>query len=112
MAIDALEPHPLVRLLGKPTADFTAADLVRAAEQLELSQVNLRYVGGDGRLKTLAFPVNSREHIREVLTRGERVDGSSVFPGTDTEASDVYIVPRHRTAFLSPFGERTSLDVL
>ena len=25
-------------------------DLVRAAEQLELSQVNLRYVGGDGRL--------------------------------------------------------------
>ena len=31
---------------------------------------------------------------------------------TDTEASDVYIVPRHRTAFLNPFGERTSLDVL
>lgn len=112
MAIDALEPHPLVRLLGKPTADFTAADLVRAAEQLELSQVNLRYVGGDGRLKTLAFPINSREHLHEVLTRGERVDGSSVFPGTDTEASDVYIVPRHRTAFLNPFGERTSLDAL
>ena len=38
--------------------------------------------------------------------RGERVDGSSVFAGTDTEASDVYIVPRHRTAFLNPFGER------
>lgn len=112
MAIDALEPHPLVRLLGTPTADFTAADLVRAAEQLELSQVNLRYVGGDGRLKTLAFPINSREHLHEVLTRGERVDGSSVFPGTDTDASDVYIVPRHRTAFLNPFGERTSLDVL
>lgn len=112
MAIDALEPHPLVRLLGKPSAEFTAADLVRAVEQLELSQVNLRYVGGDGRLKTLAFPINSRDHLHEVLTRGERVDGSSVFPGTDTEASDVYIVPRHRTAFLNPFGERTSLDVL
>ncbi|MCY1659201.1 glutamine synthetase family protein [Dietzia sp. SL131] len=112
MAIDALEPHPLVRLLGKPSADFTAADLVRATEELELSQVNLRYVGGDGRLKTLAFPINSREHLHEVLTRGERVDGSSVFPGTDTDASDVYIVPRHRTAFLNPFGERCSLDVL
>ncbi|MBP0661684.1 glutamine synthetase beta-grasp domain-containing protein, partial [Mycobacterium tuberculosis] len=74
--------------------------------------VNLRYVGGDGRLKTLAFPINSRQHLHEVLTRGERVDGSSVFPGTDTDASDVYIVPRHRTAFLNPFGERTSLDVL
>ncbi|AWH91215.1 glutamine synthetase beta-grasp domain-containing protein [Dietzia lutea] len=112
MAIDAFEPHPLVRLLGKPTDDFTAGDLVRAVEELGLSQVNLRYVGGDGRLKTVAFPINSREHLAEVLTRGERVDGSSVFPGTDTDASDVYIVPRHRTAFLNPFGERCSLDVL
>lgn len=112
MAIDALEPHPLVRLLGKPSADFTAGDLARAVEQLELHQVNLRYVGGDGRLKAVAFPINSREHLLEVLTRGERVDGSSVFAGTDTESSDVYIVPRHRTAFLNPFGERRSLDVL
>ncbi|MDV8002194.1 glutamine synthetase family protein [Rhodococcus sp. IEGM 1408] len=112
MAIDAFEPHPIVRLLGKPSAEFTAGDLVRAVEELELRQVNLRYVGGDGRLKTLAFPINSREHLAEVLTRGERVDGSSVFAGTDTEASDVYIVPRHRTAFLNPFGERRSLDVL
>ena len=50
MAIDALEPHPLVRLIGKPSADFTAGDLARAVEQLELHQVNLRYVGGEGRL--------------------------------------------------------------
>jgi glutamine synthetase len=112
MSTDAFEPHPLVRLLGKPAADFTVSDLVRAMEELELRQVNLRYVGGDGRLKTLAFVVNSREHLVEILTRGERVDGSSVFEGTDTEASDVYVVPRHRTAFLNPFGERTSLDVL
>ncbi|WAP50677.1 glutamine synthetase family protein [Arthrobacter sp. ATA002] len=112
MAIDAFEPHPIVRLLGKPSADFTAGDLVRAVEQLGLGQVNLRYVGGDGRLKTLAFPINSREHLLQVLTRGERVDGSSVFAGTDTDSSDVYIVPRHRTAFLNPFGERCSLDVL
>lgn len=112
MAIDAFEPHPLVRLLGKPAADFTAGDLVRAVEELELRQVNLRYVGGDGRLKTVAFPINSRGHLHEVLTRGERVDGSSVFAGMDTESSDVYIVPRHRTAFINPFGERDSLDVL
>jgi len=112
MPIDAFEPHPIVRLLGKPSADFTGSDLVRAIEQLELRQVNLRYVGGDGRLKTLAFPINSRDHIIEVLTRGERVDGSSVFASTDTDASDVYVVPRHRTAFLNPFGERPSLDVL
>ncbi|MBE0011103.1 glutamine synthetase beta-grasp domain-containing protein [Arthrobacter sp. AET 35A] len=112
MTGDALEPHPIVRLLDKPSADFTAGDLVQAIEQLGLRQVNLRYVGGDGRLKTVAFPINSREHLIEVLTRGERVDGSSVFAGTDPDASDVYIVPRHRTAFLNPFGERPSLDVL
>lgn len=112
MPNDVFEPHPLVRLLEKPAADFTCSDLVRAVEQLELRQVNLRYVGGDGRLKTLAFPVDSREHLVDVLTKGERVDGSSIFPGTDSQASDVYIVPRHRTAFLNPFGERPSLDVL
>jgi glutamine synthetase len=112
MPVDVFEPHPIVRLLEKPAADFTGSDLVRAAEQLELRQVNLRYVGGDGRLKTLAFPVDSREHLMQVLMQGERVDGSSVFPGTDTQASDVYIVPRHRTAFVNTFGERPSLDVL
>ena len=109
---DVFEPHPIVRLLEKPAADFTCSDLVRAVEQLELRQVNLRYVGGDGRLKTVAFPINSREHLIEVLMRGERVDGSSIFPGTETNASDVYIVPRHHTAFLNPFGERLSLDLL
>ncbi|MDP9430297.1 MAG: glutamine synthetase, partial [Actinomycetota bacterium] len=62
MPIDAFEPHPIVRLLGKPSVDFTGGDLVRAIEQLGLRQVNLRYVGGDGRLKTLAFPINSRDH--------------------------------------------------
>jgi glutamine synthetase len=112
MASDVFEPHPLVRLLKKPAADFTCSDLVLAAEQMELRQVNLRYVGGDGRLKSIAFPIDSREHLTEVLSRGERVDGSSIFPGTDTEASDVYIVPRHRTAFVNPFGARPSLDVL
>lgn len=112
MAIDAFEPHPLVRLLGMPAVEFTAADLVRAAEQLELRQVNLRYVGGDGRLKTLAFGITSRAHLTEVLVRGERVDGSSVFAGTDADASDVYVVPRYRTAFVNPFGERPSLDLL
>lgn len=112
MPVDALEPHPVVRALGKPAADFTAGDLVRAVEDLGLRQVNLRYVGGDGRLKTLAFPVDSRDQVAEVLVRGERVDGSSIFSGTDTGTSDVYVVPRYRTAFVNPFGERPSLDVL
>jgi hypothetical protein len=52
--IDAFEPHPIVRVLGKPFADFTGGDLLRAMEELGLRPVNLRHVGGDGRLKTLA----------------------------------------------------------
>lgn len=112
MSTDVLEPHPIVRLLDKPQHDFTATDLVEAAIGLQLRQMNLRYVGGDGRLKTIAFAVRSRAHLLEVLTRGERVDGSSIFAGADTDASDVYVVPRHRTAFVNPFGERPSLDVL
>ncbi|GAA5142395.1 glutamine synthetase family protein [Nocardioides marinquilinus] len=112
MPHDALEPHPLVRLLEKPRAEFTCSDLVEAVERLGLRQVDLRYVGGDGRLKSIAFVPNSRRHLVEILTRGERVDGSSIFSDTDTEASDVYLVPRHRTAFVNPFGERPSLDVL
>ena len=34
MDIDALEPHPLIRLLGKPAADFTGSDLVRAVDRV------------------------------------------------------------------------------
>jgi glutamine synthetase len=112
MTSDVFTPHTLVRVLDKPAATFTCDDLVRAVEELELRQLNLRYVGGDGRLKTLAFPVNSRDHLVQVLTYGERVDGSSVFEGTGAATSDVYVVPRHRTAFVNPFGERPSLDVL
>lgn len=67
MASDSLEPHVLVRLLGRPAGAFTAGDLERAVDELGLRQVNLRYVGGDGRLKTVAFPINSRAHLREPL---------------------------------------------
>lgn len=112
MTDDVFTPHPIERLLDKPAADFTCDDLISTVEKLELRQVNLRYVGGDGRLKTVAFAIRSREHLAGVLSRGERVDGSSIFPGTGTDSSDVYIVPRWRTAFLNPFGERTSLDLL
>ncbi|MEP1125345.1 MAG: glutamine synthetase family protein [Ilumatobacter sp.] len=112
MISESFVAHPIVRVLDKPSASFTADDLANAVEELGLTQVNLRYVGGDGRLKTLAFPINSRRHLLEVLTHGERVDGSSIFPAVQTSTSDVYIVPRHATAFVNPFGHRPSLDLL
>ena len=63
MTSTVFTPHPIGRLLGKPMSDVTSDDLVRAVEELELRQVNLRYVGGDGRLKTIAFAVDGREHL-------------------------------------------------
>lgn len=105
-------PHPIERVLGKARADLTWEDLVEAVERLGLEQVDLRYVGGDGRLKSIAFPIGSREQLVAVLVRGERVDGSSVFGGASTEDSDVYVVPRWSTAFVNPFGTRPSLDLL
>lgn len=112
MAIDTFVQHPLVRLLGKPAAEFTRADLVRACEQLEIRMLALRYVADDGRLKSLQFAIQSREHLEELLSRGERVDGSNVLSGADTASSDVYAVPRHATAFVNPFGVEPSLDLL
>ncbi|WP_300640413.1 glutamine synthetase beta-grasp domain-containing protein [Nocardioides sp.] len=105
-------PHPIERVLGKARSDLSWEDLVEAVERLGLEQVDLRYVGGDGRLKSIAFPIGSREQLVAVLVRGERVDGSSVFGGASTEDSDVYVVPRWSTAFVNPFGTRPSLDLL
>lgn len=109
---DVFEPHPLVRAIGKQREEFTRADLIRAVEELEIELVGLRYVADDGRLKSLTVPVQSRRHLDVLLTRGERVDGSNVFRSSGTDDSDVYIVPRHRTAFLNPFGLTPSLDLL
>ena len=107
-----LHPHPLVRHLGKPAAQFTREDLIRFVEERRISMVNFRYVAGDGRLKTLNFVISGREHLYDILTYGERVDGSSLFPFMETGNSDLYVVPRYRTAFLNPFTEEPALEIL
>lgn len=108
----ALNPSTLVALLGKPAEQFTRADIVRAVEDLGIRMLNLRYVAGDGRLKKLDFVINSRAHLETVLSMGERVDGSSLFSFVDAESSDLYVVPRYRTAFINPFAEEPTIDLL
>lgn len=108
----ALNPNPLVRALRKPPTEFTKADLLGYIADEGITMVNLRYLGGDGRLKMLNIPVQSYEQIDRVLTMGERVDGSSLFRFVDATSSDVYVVPRFRSAFLNPFGAVPSLDLL
>ncbi len=56
--------------------------------------LNLRYVGGDGRLKTLNFAIQSKAHLDCVLTLGER-DGSSPFSFVEATSSPTCnVVPR------------------
>lgn len=107
-----MNPNPLVRFLEKPSKDFTKNDIINYVEAHNIEMINFRYVGGDGRLKTLNFVINCREHLDEVLSTGERVDGSSLFKNVDAASSDLYVVPRYRTAFRNPFSEIPAVDIL
>ncbi len=108
----SFNPNPLVRYLQKPAEQFTREDLIKYIEGNHIQQINFRYVAGDGRLKTLNFIITGRDHLESILTFGERVDGSSLFPFMETGSSDLYVVPRYRTAFINPFQEEPSLEIL
>ena len=73
-------PNPLVSFLEKPMAEFTKADILKVIEEFQIEMINFRYMADDGRLHTLNFVIQSLAHADEVLTSGERVDGSSLFP--------------------------------
>ena len=108
----SLSPNPLVQALRKPPKEFTKADIIGYIEDNRIPMLNLRYVGGDGRLKTLNFAIQSKAHLDRVLTLGERVDGSSLFTFVEATSSDLYVVPRLSTAFLSPFSTIPTLEFL
>ena len=105
-------PNPLVTFLEKPMKEFTKADILKVIEEFQIEMINFRYLADDGRLKTLNFVIQSLEHADEVLTSGERVDGSSLFPYIEAGNSDLYVIPRFRTAFLDPFTKVPTLDLL
>lgn len=108
----ALSPDPLVKFLKKSRSDFTKADIINYIEQNHIDMINFRYVGGDGRLKVLNFVIRSHDHLDLILSAGERVDGSSLFNFLEAGSSDLYVVPRFKTAFLNPFSEIPSIDIL
>lgn len=107
-----LNPNKLVQFLDKPAEDFTRKDLIKFITANGIKMLNFRYVGGDGRLKTLNFVINSRSHLDHILSTGERVDGSSLFPFISATSSDLYVVPRYKTAFINPFTEVATLDIM
>lgn len=101
----------LARLIGKPSDGWTVDDLVGIVGRLGIRLVSLMHVGGDGWLKTLDFVPRDQVHLREVLSFGERADGSSLFGamGIPVTASDVVLRPRLSTAFVDPFASYPTL---
>ena len=95
--------------LGKAPKDFTKEDIIRVVQDFDIRMVNLMYPGGDGRLKTLNFMLNSADYLN---TCGERVDGSSLFSSIEAASSDLYVMPVFRTAFIDPFQEIPTLCLL
>jgi glutamine synthetase len=108
----ALNPNRLVRFLNKKPEDFTRKDIIHYVEKNDIRMVNFRYVGGDGKLKLLNFVISDRNHLDRILSIGERVDGSSLFSYIEPSSSDLYVVPRYRTAYVNPFSEVPAIDLL
>ncbi|MBS1518040.1 MAG: glutamine synthetase [Bacteroidetes bacterium] len=108
----SLNPNKLVKFLKKPANEFTRHDIIRFIDENGIEMVNFRYVAEDGKLKTLNFVVTSRDYLESILSTGERVDGSSLFSYVEAASSDLYVIPRFSSAFVNPFSEVPSLDIL
>ncbi len=108
----ALNPNKLVKFLDKPAKDFTRRDIVKFVEENDIVMLNFRYIAGDGRLKTLNFVVNNKKHLDYILSTGERVDGSNLFSYIPASSSDLYVVPRYSSAFVNPFANYPTIDLL
>jgi len=107
-----MDINNLVQFLEKPAEEFTKQDLIKFIEDREIERVNFRYAGGDGRLKTLNFIVSSKAQLNRLLSIGERVDGSSLLPYIDAASSDLYVIPRYKTAYVNPFSPVPTVDIL
>ena len=107
-----MNANEVVAFLQKPSTEFTTDDIIRFIRENEIKMVNLMYPGGDGKLKTLNFVINHLAYLDTILTCGERVDGSSLFPFIQAGSSDLYVVPRYSSAFVDPFAEIPTLCML
>ena len=107
-----LNPNKLVRYLQRDCKEFTKDDIIKYVVENNIEMINFRYVAEDGKLKTLNFIITSLEHLENILSTGERVDGSSLFSFIDAGSSDLYVVPRFKTAFENPFSNVPTLEIL
>ena len=104
--------HTLAERIGKDPKDFRKSDIISFIREEGIRHINFLYPAGDGRLKTLNFVINDGDYLEEILSCGERVDGSSLFRFIEANNSDLYVVPRFRTAFMDPFAELPTMNFL
>ena len=104
--------HTLAERIGKDPKDFRKSDIIAFIREEGIRHINFLYPAGDGRLKTLNFVINDGDYLDEILSCGERVDGSSLFRFIEANNSDLYVVPRFRTAFMDPFAELPTINFL
>ena len=108
-----LNPNEVVAHLHKLPQDFTRDDMLQFIREKGIGMVDFMYPAEDGRVKTLNFTVNNLAYAETILAEGERVDGSSLFPSfIEAGNSDLYVIPRYRTAFVDPFNETPTLCFL
>jgi len=106
-------PNEVVAFLKKSPREFTREDIIKFIREKGIQMVDFMYPAEDGRVKTLNFTVNNLEYVETILSEGERVDGSSLFPSfIEAGNSDLYVIPRYRTAFVDPFNEIPTLCFL
>jgi len=87
-------------------------ELIKYCLDEKVEVLNFHYCGWDGKFKTLNFVIRDKEHLENILEAGERVDGSSLYPFIEAGKSDLYVMPRYKTAFRNPFSEVPTVDVL
>jgi glutamine synthetase len=104
--------NPIEVSTNKNKNDLTREDLLNVIIEHEIERITFHYTGIDGKIKELKIPVTSKRHAEQILTDGERVDGSSLFKGlVEVGKSDLYVVPVYKSAFFNPF-EKGSLDFM
>ena len=108
----SMNPNAIVAFLQKKPSEFTKEDIISYIKANGIQMVNFMYPAGDGRLKTLNFVISDEDYLNTILSCGERVDGSSLFKFIEASSSDLYVLPRFRTAFLDPFAEIPTVTML
>lgn len=109
----SMNQNKLIQFLNKDPSEFTKEDIIRYINENDIKMVGFNYIGSDGRLKTLSFSITDEIKLRQLLDLGERVDGSNLFPNIiDPGNSDLYVVPRIKTAFINPFSQIPTINLL